>query len=75
MKSPQPMTKAERPTAQDTLSAIVAYRFPTRTPSLAEIVRVVGGASYSMRYANREEKMAVENSVVMATARQLGIVA
>ncbi len=69
---------AERPTVSDTLTQItdliLNYRYPTRTPSLADVVRTVTAASHTLRYANREEKQSIANSVTMSVARAKGLV-
>jgi hypothetical protein len=69
---------AERPTATDTLVAIadlaIAHRFTNRPPSLADLVRVVGSGSNTLRYGNRDEKTEVQNAAVMQIARQRGLV-
>jgi hypothetical protein len=67
-------TVTERPKAVDALVDIteraIAFRFADRTPSLNEMVRMVGTASRLLRYADQDERIEVENATVLALAKK-----
>jgi hypothetical protein len=73
-KAPVQTTQPERPKALDTLIAIteqaVAFRYVDRTPSLVDIGRVTIAASRTLRIADLDERISLENACVMAVAKK-----
>jgi hypothetical protein len=69
---------AERPKAVDALMDIteraVAFRYPNRSPSLSDVVRVVSTASRLLRYSNLDERIEVENAAVILLAKKRQLV-
>ena len=78
MKAPIKTTESDRPTALDTLTNIcelaIEYRYQKKPPSLADLVRLTGAASRALRYDNVDEKITIENAVVMELAKKRGLV-
>ena len=68
----------DRPKAVDVLTGIteqaLAYRFADHTPTLADIVRVVGAASRVLRYDDVDERISVENACVMSVAKRRNLI-
>lgn len=65
----------ERPRALDTLIAIteqaIAFRYTDgRAPSLVDIGRVVIAASRTLRIADLDERISLENAAVMSVAKK-----
>jgi hypothetical protein len=79
MKAPKTTTTTEQPTALDTLSAItelaLGFRYPGQVPSVSNIVRTVSAASRCLRYQDIDERISVENGVVLAVAKKVGAIA
>jgi hypothetical protein len=73
-KAPVQTTQPERPKALDTLIGIteqaIAFRYVDRTPSLLDIGRVVIAASRTLRIADLDERISLENACVMAVAKK-----
>ena len=71
-------TAEQQPTAVDTLVFIteqaIAFRFANKTPSLNDMVRMVGTASRLLRYANQKERIEVENATVLELAKKRQLV-
>ena len=69
---------AERPKALDTLTNIVdqavAYRYPDRSPSVSEVARLASPASRLFRYSNVDEKIELENRVVLEFTKRKAMV-
>jgi hypothetical protein len=65
---------ATPPQAVDTLvgitEAAIAFRFAERTPTLADVARVVSAASRVMHIRDREERVATENAAVITLAKK-----
>jgi hypothetical protein len=68
----------ERPKAVDVLMDLteraVAFRYPDRSPTLSDVVRVVSTASRLLRYSNLDERIEVENAAVLALAKKRQLV-
>jgi len=68
----------QQPKAVDTLIGIteqaIAFRFAERAPSLSDVVRVVSTASRLLRYDNVDERIEVENAVVLQLAKKRELV-
>ena len=79
MKQPaKPTTTDERPKALDVLVGVseiaLAYRYPEKAPTISDMARVVSTASRLLRFSNLDEKIEVENQVVLALARKRQLV-
>ena len=72
------LISTERPKAVDALVGIteqaITFRYPERTPSLSDVVRVVSTASRLLRYENQDEGIEVENAAVLALAKKRQLV-
>ena len=68
----------QQPKAVDALVGIteqaIAFRFADRAPGLNDIVRVVSTASRLLRYDNVDERIEVENAVVLQLAKKRELV-
>ena len=77
-KPTSPVQSTERPKAADALVGIteqaITFRYPERTPSLSDVVRVVSTASRLLRYENQDERIEVENAAVLALAKKRQLV-
>jgi hypothetical protein len=71
-------TTAERPKALDTLVSVteiaLAYRYADRMPTLSDMARVVSTASRLLRFKDLDERIEVENQVVLTLARKRQLV-
>jgi hypothetical protein len=74
----QSSTQPERPKALDTLVSVteiaLAYRYPDRTPTISDMARVVSTASRLLRFKDLDERIELENQVVLALARKRQLV-
>jgi hypothetical protein len=75
-KTPTPA--AERPKAVDTVVTItetaIAHRYADRSPTLAEMARVVSTASRLLRFSNLDERIETENAAVLLLAKKRQLV-
>ena len=75
---PQNAVVAERPRALTTLVSIVdlaiTFRFPEKTPSMADIARTVGASSRVLHIRDLDERISIENLAVMEVARKRQLV-
>jgi hypothetical protein len=69
---------AERPKSIDTLASITEqalnYRFADRTPTFADIARMVNTASRLLRFSDVDHRIEVENAVTLVVAKKLQLV-
>ena len=63
-----------RPKAVDVLVNVVEltlnYKFPDRVPTISEMARTVSVASRLLRFSNIDEKIELENQVVLVLAKK-----
>jgi hypothetical protein len=76
MKQPAKVTTQVKPI--DTLlgiaDLIVGFRFAEQTPTLSDIARVVAASSRAMHIRDLDERISVENSVVMTLAKRRNMI-
>ena len=73
-KAPVQSTQPERPRIIDVLvgvtELVVSYKYPDRTPTISDLARTVSIASRLLRFSNLDEKIEIENQVVLALAKK-----
>jgi hypothetical protein len=76
MKQPTKTTDS-RQKAIDTLTAvsdlIIAYRYAEKVPTLGNVARAVAAAARTL-HIDANERVATENSCVLAVAKKLGVI-
>jgi hypothetical protein len=74
MAKPPTTTTEPRPRAVDVLVNVaelaLSYKYPDRVATISEMSRTVSIASRLLRFSNLEEKIEVENQVVLALAKK-----
>ena len=77
-KAPATELKSETPKAVDVLMDIteraIAFRYTERTPTLADVARVVNTSSRLLRFSNLDERIEVENATVLLLAKKRQLV-
>jgi hypothetical protein len=78
LKIAKPTSSTERPKAVDVLMDIteraIAFRYTERTPTLADVARVVNTSSRLLRFSNLDERIEVENATVLLLAKKRQLV-